>query len=460
MTKNKKKVFIGIPCFGTVAPEILEDWMRWTYHLGRRLTNYDFFLGIKTKSEQFRARNSIVTAARQIGADYLLMLDDDMIIDIDKNIGESSSYSFIDKLINHGKDICGALYYHRGGECRPIAMMEYGTAHRFLRDDEITHSLQEVDVAGGGCLMIDMKVFDGLKEPYFAPEFEYGTDIQLCKKAKEAGFSVFIDSSIEFGHLKNERSIVTSRNRHIHMAQDMVAGEESVKFVTSEILMDLVEDAKKFTGYNTIDEMVGAGNSFMDEWEEGLGPEEVADWYRKYPNERVARQVAYLTQTAHKKQLLDTVLQSVSDAKPYRILDFGCGTGTIGYELAKRGHDVHFMDIKDTATFKFLQWRIKENNLKGIFIDSHGGPPVGLDGNKFDVIIAMDSIEHIEDWPEAVRILADRLDSQGVMFSNNGILDDQGHPEHFPLKPKDFQIEMIKNGLQPVNQITYIKQGG
>ncbi len=54
------RIFIGSPIYGKVDQEILEDWMRLAYHCGRRMPEYDFFLGIKTKSEQFRARNTIV----------------------------------------------------------------------------------------------------------------------------------------------------------------------------------------------------------------------------------------------------------------------------------------------------------------------------------------------------------------------------------------------------------------
>lgn len=57
MTEERRiRVFIGIPAYSSVPGETLEDYCRFMYHLGRRNTEYDFFMGIKTKSEQFRAR--------------------------------------------------------------------------------------------------------------------------------------------------------------------------------------------------------------------------------------------------------------------------------------------------------------------------------------------------------------------------------------------------------------------
>jgi urease accessory protein UreE len=51
-------VTIGIPAYRDVPAETLEDYMRLAYHLGRRHTQHQFFLSIKSKSEQYRAMTS------------------------------------------------------------------------------------------------------------------------------------------------------------------------------------------------------------------------------------------------------------------------------------------------------------------------------------------------------------------------------------------------------------------
>src|SRR5882724_11464191 len=68
--RGKQTIFIGIPCYREVDPEYLEDMMRFAFHCGRRMPQYNFELGIKTKSEQFRARNAIVDGAVQSGSDW------------------------------------------------------------------------------------------------------------------------------------------------------------------------------------------------------------------------------------------------------------------------------------------------------------------------------------------------------------------------------------------------------
>lgn len=216
------RVVLGIPCFQSVDYQVLEDYMRLAFHIGRRCQDIQLILGVKGKSEQFRARNAIVKAAIQTDAEFIWMLDDDHIIDVEASTiiqpyqAITSRYDILKKLIfnmhrNPNMGICGALYWQRGGECLPVVMEENneGKPH-FLHPFDISNRLQKVDVAGGGCMLIRTAVFDKIKEPWFAPEFEYGTDIQICKQVRAAGFEVWCDTSIEIGHLRMERDVLHS----------------------------------------------------------------------------------------------------------------------------------------------------------------------------------------------------------------------------------------------------------
>src|SRR3990167_7613083 len=164
------KVVIGIPCYRDVSSETLEDYMRFAYYCGRRIPQHEFFLAIKSKSEQFRARNSIVEVSLQIGADYLLFLDDDHVIDWETTAQPNSRYGMVQKFIEHCENdptigIVGALYYHRGAQCRPVIMREgKDGGYYWMLDHEIKGELQEVAVQGGGCMLLRMSIFDKIKE--------------------------------------------------------------------------------------------------------------------------------------------------------------------------------------------------------------------------------------------------------------------------------------------------------
>lgn len=456
-----------MPCYGDVAPEVLEDYGRFLFHLGRRMPQYDFCSGIRTKAEQFRARNQIVEAAQLQCCDYLLMLDDDMIINShgtngfsqDGQIVGDDCYGFLEQLIAHDKDIIGALYYLKGGACSPVLMAKSGErGYRFLRDEEITGGLQQVDVAGGGCLLVKMSVFDHLPSPYFGPEFEYGTDVQLCRAAAEKGYTIWADTSIVLGHLKATRTIVSPRTRGQVQMEDQLPSDVKQSFVTTGLYDDLVRDAAEWTGYHDLEEMATYAQTFHDAWagHKASGASD-AEWYRKFPKERVARQMWFNLTVAYKRQMTDFILGSVNHAHPLSILDFGCGIGIPAFALAQKGHDVTAMDIEGTGTFEFLQWRAKKHGVRMVCAGSRGGVP-HLSGHQFDIIVAMDCLEHIPEWRRVLTELVAHLKPSGALFCNNAVLDDPHHAEHYDLRPRAFQVAAAEENLIAHNQILYLKR--
>lgn len=216
-----KTICIGIVAYNGLDGQVADDYMRMLFHLGRRHQEYDFQLAIKDKTEQFRARNAIVKAALQYGADYIWMLDDDHIIDTGRTDTVTHAYDLPVKLAGHLEEnpqigVVGALYYQRGGDYSPVIMQEVDGKPFFLQHREIARKMQKLDVTGGGCMMIRSSVFDKIDEPWFAPEHEYGTDIQLCKQVRAAGYEVWCDTSLEIGHLQKEKHLITSASLGDH----------------------------------------------------------------------------------------------------------------------------------------------------------------------------------------------------------------------------------------------------
>lgn len=446
---------IGCPMYGDVSPRLLEDWMRWAFHLGRRMPEFEFSTSIVTKKEQFRARNAIADAALQQNCDWVLMIDDDMIINHLVTSDPTDDYDFLRKLIAHDKDICGVLYYQRHGECAPVLMRKMTEkGYRFLRDDEVEHGLQRVDVAGGGCLLIKARVFDRLRHPYFEPEFRFGTDIQLCRQAAEKGFEVWADTSIELGHLREEETVITSRNRLQYQMTDQVSGEVKKSFIAADIYSRLIQDAEAYTGKSR-DEMVQPAMTFINGYHDFNGSD--ADWYRQFPEARIWRQVIFNIEREDKRQMTEFILASIDNKKKLDILDFGCGIGIPAFTFAEKGHRVTAMDIAGTGTLEFLKSRAQKHGVSMQFADSAGGAPALTE--QYDAIIAMDSIEHIKDWPTVVAELASHLKPGGLLFANNAILEDTKHPEHYVVDGKEFVKQCLDAGLMPINQITFVKKG-
>lgn len=65
--------------------------------------------------------------------------------------------------------------------------------------------LKEVDAVGAGCLLVRTEVFRRITYPWFAlgqiwPD-TWGEDLYFCKRAKEAGYKVYLDASVRVGHI-------------------------------------------------------------------------------------------------------------------------------------------------------------------------------------------------------------------------------------------------------------------
>jgi cellulose synthase/poly-beta-1,6-N-acetylglucosamine synthase-like glycosyltransferase len=139
------------------------------------------------------ARNNGVQRAQELGADFVLFLDSDMVF----------PRTTLHRLLLSGKDIVGATYPKR---VPPYAMLG-AAAHMPPRYE--APGLVEMRHMPTGCLLIGMKVFEALSRPYFRFGFDEltgaiaGEDYVFCDRAREAGFSVWCDAHLsqEIGHI-------------------------------------------------------------------------------------------------------------------------------------------------------------------------------------------------------------------------------------------------------------------
>lgn len=453
----RKIISVCIPCFKGVEPEVLEDYMRFSYHLGRRYPEYDFFLAIKPRSEQFRARNSLVTASLQVNADYILMLDDDHIIDWRQGNEPSEQYNFLKKLIEHidttpNAGIVGALYYQRGGECKPVAMNEVHGGYYWMQDHEIQCKLQEVSVTGGGCMLIKREVFDKISSPWFEPELGLGTDIQICKKAAEAGFKIYCDTSIVIGHLRSELEIITPANKgriYHETAAGQIKKNEGIdkNWQVGSALAMFRMDAEEYLqmGFNAMCDLAGTYQEKQDKFDEWDNPD---DYYKNLGKEQIARQV-WFHHLEFMQQQAATYFSMINVSQPYYGVDFGCGSGFISYELAQKGQRIDFVDLDGTPAYEFLKWRVAKRNMTNCGFKLAG---------PYDYIMFFDSIEHFKNWEEILFDVIGRLNNGGYMITNYFLNRDFGNAEHINMNHSAVADFLKSHDLYPVSDMVWQKR--
>lgn len=450
------RIAVGIPVFENYAPEVAHDYMRMFYSFGRRMPEHDFFLIPKMKSEQFRARNAIVTAALQFGCEYLLFLDDDHVFDW-RNISDSSAYDFLGKLLAHDKDIIGCLYYHRTGEYKPVLMKSVNdehTAYTFLNDAEIEHRPQRVDVQGGGVMLINLRIFDKIKPPYFEPEMKsegsnYGTDIQLCRKARQAGFEVWCDTSIEVGHLKKEKEVVCSENRDSFIADNVLRGAIGEDWVLDKWLKSYRDDVREYTGLDDeaiVEHAIQYHHGRLDI----NAYDDKRDYYRNLGIEQICRQCYYHSRPRVAQEGL-VILKTFKRGIKGRGVDFGCGTAPVGYLLLKSGHHVDFIDVEGAPSYDFLKWRIEKSEKS---MQKRAGWK--LEG-PYDFALFLDSIEHIQHWEKTLDEVIGRLKEKGVLITNFFSNHDYNNPEHITMDHNAVAKFLSSRNMIPKSNMAWIK---
>lgn len=161
---------------------------------------FQFFVGTAGRMHAHIAREVLADEALKLGADYLYMIDDDMLCPVD----------MFERLLAHDVDIVAPLAFMRKPPHHPViytvregwdaaARMAY-----FQNFSVMTYPkdrLVECDAVGFGAALIKTDVLRALEKPWFATWSRVGEDIGFCHKAKKSGFRVFCDTSIKLGHL-------------------------------------------------------------------------------------------------------------------------------------------------------------------------------------------------------------------------------------------------------------------
>jgi len=96
------------------------------------------------------------------------------------------------------------------------------------------------------------------------------------------------------------------------------------------------------------------------------------------------------------KTKLDAIEKLLNVKKTNRILDIGPGSGNFEFMFAKKVKEIVAIDYNDEAV-DFLKRKIKEKKIKNVKVQVGDVRKLGKVQRKFDIIIMVDVIEHLND---------------------------------------------------------------
>lgn len=184
------------------------------------------------------------------------------------------------------------------------------------------------------------------------------------------------------------------------------------------LTLELVSNVAEFIGEDeaiALSNVSRSTNTLKEVWGKHEGTAE--DFYRE--NEEYLYDLAGFNGTAVYFKYRLFPLTSIHGAK---ILDLGCGIGTVSFLIADGGNEVTGYDV-NRRLIDFCEFKKRKYNLKGLFT------PVMPNLDDFDFIIAVDVLEHIEDLGDFLTALGDKT-KEGTMFCH---LDCFGSRETSPM---------------------------
>ena len=177
----------------------------------------DSVVGFEISSLIYTARNNLSARAIQLGADYVLWLDSDMVFapDILERL-------FADYSAGKG-DIISGLYFRRVAPFKPVlfSAVESTAEGPFTAEPEsIPDDVFEIAGCGFGCVLMPTGVLMDVIGKYgnpFDPINGMGEDLSFCWRARQCGYRIVCDPAVSLGHVANmvvDRSFFDSYNSH------------------------------------------------------------------------------------------------------------------------------------------------------------------------------------------------------------------------------------------------------
>jgi len=406
-------------------PECQENIIGMIY---RTVKETDLQIGIKVvvKREQWRARNTLVTAALAGRFDYLLMLDDDMLV----------PHNLITSLLAHDKDVVGGLYYQRGGHYRPVIMdlieNEYGEINsRFWQayDDRIVNDrgLHQVDIIGGGCMLFKTHVFEKMNHPIFQWEREAGTDVAICYQLKQSGFKVYCDTSIELGHV-GDRQVITSRT--VPMNGRIIRETTEILGTDLQMYYDMpVEWILEQLEYSVSEHLRKDNGSMIDgTWDS------IKTYYKSNPDWHIFNIAAFNMWNTDEYTMwaLNTGLKLMGESGG-AFLDYGPGVGYVTIPMAKVAK-TYAVEVEDASTLQFLEYRKVAHQLTQLDIMTTDTPVPTFDlPEKVAGASIISVLNHLTDPYDTMRWIARQMRPGAFLICDWALYSDHhdgAEPQH------------------------------
>ena len=145
-----------------------------------------------------RGYTEAVLQAVRDGATHLMCIEDDTFPPLDA----------IERLLAHDKDVvCGWYPKRQPGKRIGVPIVLKNGKRQTLDDPDAYADLVELYTVPMGCTLIKMDVFKHIEMPWFVTTGQLTQDSFFSQKARDAGFTLWCDTSIRCAHVDRETGV-------------------------------------------------------------------------------------------------------------------------------------------------------------------------------------------------------------------------------------------------------------
>ena len=190
------KVFIAVPSMDTI-PALFAQSLALLQRAG------DTQIGWEVGSLVYHARNNLARQALKSDADWVLWLDSDMVFAPDTlqrmlKVCTENDISFLTAVCFRRKPPYTPCLFDR------LEKVEKGASYTALMS--VPDGLFQVGGCGFAGVLMSSDVLLSVQSKFgrmFDPMDGFGEDVSFCWRARQCGYDIWCDSSIEFGHVGN-----------------------------------------------------------------------------------------------------------------------------------------------------------------------------------------------------------------------------------------------------------------
>lgn len=191
------KVFIAVPSMDTIPALFAQS-------LALLQRDCEVQIGWEVGSLVYHARNNLARQALKTDADYVLWLDSDMVFAPDTLI------RMLKVCKDNDIDFLTAVCFRRKPPYTPclfdrLEKVEKGASYTALMS--VPEGLFKVGGCGFAGVLMASDVLLSVQSKFngrmFDPMDGFGEDVSFCWRARQCGYEIWCDSSIEFGHVGN-----------------------------------------------------------------------------------------------------------------------------------------------------------------------------------------------------------------------------------------------------------------